>query len=158
MKVAYPTTLRHLDTHSYIDLWLLLLIQNIKTNNAVQFESFQINSRYYIAMANHGSSNDYEVDSTIYQMFENGSVSHYQDISTKAASDVKFFRPQGSSDSYLIFANMKDNTGNTAVLSKVSYLLCLRCVGLRCGAVQCDVSGVMWYGVVCSYRNYSCIL
>ncbi len=52
-------------------------------------------------------------------MFENGSVLHYQDISTQAASDVKFFRPQGSSDSYLIFANMKNNAGNTAVFSKV---------------------------------------
>lgn len=58
-------------------------------------------------------------------MFENGTLLLHQEISTQAASDVKFFRPQGSNDSYLIFANMKDNTGNTAVPSKVEcYLLC----------------------------------
>ena len=76
-------------------------------------------------MANHGSENNYEVVSTIYLMFENGTMLHHQDISTQAASDVKIFRPQGSNDSYLIFANMKDNNGDTAILSKVRYSLLL---------------------------------
>ena len=89
-------------------------------------------------MANHGSENNYEVVSTIYLMFENGTMLHHQDISTQAASDVKIFRPQGSNDSYLIFANMKDNNGDTAILSKVRYslLLCfclvLQYLGLGC--------------------------
>jgi hypothetical protein len=67
-------------------------------------------------------------------MFENGTVLHFQDIFTQGGSDVKFFRPQGSGDSYLIFANMKDNSGNTAVLSKVGVFY--RCVVLRCVALR----------------------
>lgn len=91
------------------------------------FESFAINGQYYIAVANQGSENNYEVVSTIYLMFENGTMFHYQDIPTQAASDVKMFRPQGSNDSYLIFANMKDNTGNTDISSKVRCCLLLYC-------------------------------
>jgi hypothetical protein len=76
-------------------------------------------------------------------MFENGTVLHFQDISTQGGSDVKFFRPQGSGDSYLIFANMKDNSGNTAVLSKVGVFYCcvvLCCVVLCCVVLCCVVS------------------
>ena len=88
-------------------------------------------------MASRGSADDYEVNSSVYQMFEDGSVSHYQHISTKSASDVKFFRPRGSGDSYLIFANMKDNTGNTAVPSKVGCVL--SCCLMLCAVVLFDV-------------------
>ena len=92
-------------------------------------------------------------------MFENGTVLHFQDISTQGGSDVKFFRPQGSSDSYLIFANMKDNSGNTAVLSKVGvfyHCVVLCCVVLCCVVLCCVVLCCAVLCCVVSCRVVSC--
>lgn len=69
-------------------------------------------------MANYGTK-QFAVNSIIYKMFQNGSLSLYQRIATQAASNVKFFRPQGMRDGYLVIANMMDDFGNTAIASKV---------------------------------------
>lgn len=64
---------------------------------------------------------NHEVNSTIYKLYLNGSTDFHQNIFTQAASDVKFFKPSGSSSCYLIFSNMKNNAGNTVdVFPKVT--------------------------------------
>lgn len=80
----------------------------------------------YLAVANHGSKGRYETHSRIYTMDRTAKLTVIQNISTKGASDVKFFHPPGLSDIHLIVGNQIDNAGQTRISSQVTCLTCVR--------------------------------
>ena len=90
------------------------------------WDSLVVGDLVYLAVANHGSRGQYETHSRIYTMDSVAKLTVIQNISTQGASDVKFFRPSGLSDIYLIVANQIDNAGQTHISSQVMCLGCLR--------------------------------
>ena len=90
------------------------------------WDSLVVGDQVYLAVANHGSNGRYETHSRIYTMDSTAKLTVVQNISTQGASDVKFFRPPGLSDIYLIVANQIDNAGQTRISSQVTFLTCVR--------------------------------
>ncbi|XP_020901971.1 leucine-rich repeat LGI family member 2, partial [Exaiptasia diaphana] len=92
-------------------------VQSITTDGAVNWDSVVINDTTYIAVANYGEDGRTETNSNVYRLDRNGHVVSIQNISTKGASDVKFFKDGGQT--YLVFANSKSNNQETVLNSKV---------------------------------------
>lgn len=83
------------------------------------WDSIVVGDKVYLVVANHGSKGRYETHSRIYTMDSTARLTVIQNISTQGASDVKFFRPPGQGDIYLIVANQMDNAGQTHISSQV---------------------------------------
>ena len=98
---------------------IIILLQTIATDGGVSWDSLVAGNKVYLAIANHGSAGRYETHSRIYTMDSAGKMSAIQNISTQGASDVKFFRPPGQSDVFLIVANQMNNAGQTHIGSQV---------------------------------------
>ena len=86
------------------------------------WDSLLVGDKVYLAVANHGSKRRYETHSRIYSMDSTAKLTVIQDISTQGASDVKFFRPPGGTDIYLIVANQMNNAGQSRISSQVKSL------------------------------------
>lgn len=98
---------------------LRIFSQTIATDGGVAWNSLVVGDKVYLAVANHGSNGRYETHSRIYSMDSAGKMTVIQDISTQGASDVKFFRPPGKSDVFLVVANQMNNAGQTHISSQV---------------------------------------
>ena len=98
---------------------IIISLQTIATDGGVSWDSLVVGDKVYLAVANHGSNGRYETHSRIYTMDSTGKMTAIQNISTQGASDVKFFRPPGHSDVFLIVANQMNNAGQTHISSQV---------------------------------------
>merc|ERR1711988_93632 len=106
---------------SYID---------IPTKGAYDWESFQIGSDTYLAVANYFDGSNYALNSVIYKWDGSTFVSH-QTIALKGAYDWESF--QIGSDTYLAVANYFDDSSHAT--NSVIYKLKLP--RLTCPATQC---------------------
>ncbi|PFX17387.1 G-protein coupled receptor 98 [Stylophora pistillata] len=98
---------------------VLVPVQTIATDGAVAWDSMLVGDKVYLAVANYGNEGRYEVHSRIYTMDSTAKLTVLQNISTQGASDIKFFRPPGKTDIYLIVANQRNNAGQTRISSQV---------------------------------------
>ena len=83
------------------------------------WESFSIGGVVYLAVANYGTTGRHQTTSRVYKLDSSDKLSVIQDIPTEGAVDVKYFQPPGSSRSFLVIANQKNNGGATNVKSQV---------------------------------------
>lgn len=90
------------------------------TDGAVSWESFDINGMKYLAVANYGTEGRHQTTSRVYKIESSGTVSVLQDIASVGAADITYFKPPGSGQSYLVFANQKNNAGATNIKSQVN--------------------------------------
>lgn len=94
--------------------------QNIKTDGAVKWDSFEDKNITYIVAINHGEVGRLETMSQVMKLHRNETLELVQNITTKGATDDSLFESGGSS--YIMIISMKDNGGNTIQQSQVRHL------------------------------------
>ncbi|VDI35962.1 G-protein coupled receptor 98 [Mytilus galloprovincialis] len=101
--------------HSTLFKWQgeMIPLQTIETDIASAAVSFSIGGSTYLAISNTGNVRRFQSKSRIYKVNTNGTLLVIQDLPTSGAKDVKSFTL--GTDNLLVFANSKDNNGNTLV-------------------------------------------
>jgi len=84
-------------------------LKTIPSTWPMDWESFEIDGVFYLAVANWREGNDYSIQSNIYQ-WNNGNYSEVQSIQTSGARDFEFFTID--SNHYLSVANQVGTTSN----------------------------------------------
>ena len=95
------------------------LYQTIGTSGAYNFESFTINNKYYLAVANFRNAATYKLDSVIYQWNGQQFVA-FQHIGTSGASSFTFFKTSKDEEKlFLVVTNHRND--NTHSVNSVIY-------------------------------------